>query len=171
MLLRNLVKAITLLKTHDADSALELNDILCQIQQIPTDKAYRMKEKRRKDQSPYSIALKDLRRQQTLFRCCEQGRPEDVQTLIKEIENDPYQFLLPSGHPQSYLNKRNEDNKTPLYVACKNGNLDIVKILVENGGDCHITSMVEKKDEETCLEVAVRWGFSKIVEYLMSKSE
>ncbi|CAG9328202.1 unnamed protein product [Blepharisma stoltei] len=165
-LLRNVLKAITLLKVHDADPAVEVNEILVKIQQIPTDKAYRMKEKSRKDSSPYSIALSDLRREQTLFRCAEQGRGEDLQRLVWEIDNNPYRYLVPATHPQSFLNKRNGEGKTALYVACKNGNLEVVKILIEKGAVHQITSVIEK-EEETCLEVAVRWGHKKIVEFLL----
>ncbi len=42
------------------------------------------------------------------------------------------QYLVSIGHP---VNHRDASNNTPLHIACNEGRLDIVKVLLENGAD------------------------------------
>ena len=53
-------------------------------------------------------------------------------------------------------------------MACKHGNLEVVQLLLEQGADHLITSVIDG-EEESCLEVAVRWAHYKIVEELLKK--
>jgi ankyrin repeat protein len=55
-----------------------------------------------------------------------------------------------------------------LYIACKHGNLEVVILLLSQNADHLLTSVVDG-EEETCLEVAVRWAHFKIVEELLRK--
>ncbi len=41
------------------------------------------------------------------------------------------------------LNYRNGNGQTPLYIAAKHGNLEVIKILVENHANCLIKSRVK----------------------------
>ncbi|CAF1268232.1 unnamed protein product [Rotaria sordida] len=55
-------------------------------------------------------------------------------------------------------------NRTPLYLACFNGQLKMVKYLVENGADLYHTD----KNDSTSLMIASHYGHDDIVQYLLS---
>jgi hypothetical protein len=167
-LLRNVVRAVTLLKTHEVNENDDVNALISEINAIPTDKIYRLKRNRSRDKSAYATAIKDLRREQTLIHCVERGNPADVEQIRIEIEQDPYKLLRNTSHPLALINKRNREGQTPLYIACKNGNLDVVNLLLEENADYLMGSIVDG-EEESNLEVAVRWGHCKVVEALAKK--
>lgn len=167
-LLRNVVRAVALFKSHEANEAEDVNQLIGEIKAIPTDQVYRLNRNRTRDNSAYSVAIKDLRRQQSLIRCVERGSADDLRTIQLEIQQDPYKHLRDSSHPNALINKKSSEGKTPLYIACKNGNLEVVMLLLQQNVDYLITSTVDG-EEETCLEVSVRWGHYKIVEELLKK--
>jgi len=41
------------------------------------------------------------------------------------------------------LNYRNGNGQTPMYVAAKHGNLEVIKLLVDNNASCLIKSKVK----------------------------
>ncbi|OMJ72448.1 hypothetical protein SteCoe_29102 [Stentor coeruleus] len=167
-LLRNVIRAISLFKSHEVNEAKDVNELIHEINAIPTDKVYRLKRNRSRENSAYIVAIKDLRREQSLIQCVERGKPEDLDQIKLEIEQDPYKLLRNSTHPFSLINKRNREGQTPLYIACKNGNVEVVMLLLAEGADYLMTSIVDG-EEETNLEVSVRWGHFKIVEELLKK--
>ena len=57
------------------------------------------------------------------------------------------------------------DSMPPLYHAVNNGNLEIVKLLVENGADVNVKNVVG----QTPLHEAARCGYFEIVKYLIDK--
>lgn len=168
VLLRNVFKAIVLLKIHEVEEKNDLNQLIDEIKAIPTDELYRISKRRTRDRSPYSVAIKEIRRQQTFEDSVQRGGPEDIQQILIEIENDPYRLLRNPNHPYALINKRNGKGQTPLYIACKNGNVELVRLLVRLGADYTMTSTVDG-EEETCLEVAIRWRHIEVVKILMSK--
>ena len=165
-LLRNVVKAISLMKIHNCE-APELADLLNEIRQIPTDQAYRQQKQRNLSQSAFRTAIEDVRREQRVFMYAERGGPEDLEALTRELEEDPYRYLRMNSHPLSLVNKRGLNRQTPLYVAAKNGNQKICKLLLELHADPLLTSQIEN-EQETALEVAARWGYSKVVHVLLT---
>ena len=54
---------------------------------------------------------------------------------------------------------------TPLYIACKNGNINVVKYLVENGADIN----KKNKDKWTPLFIACYKEHIPIVKYLVER--
>jgi ankyrin repeat protein len=102
------------------------------------------------------------------MKCVERGHFEDLQQIKLELNNDPYKFLRNATHPYALINKRNKDGLTPLYVACRNGNFDVVQFLMQENADYLIPSVIGN-EEETNLEVAVRWSHTKIVKELLIK--
>lgn len=164
-LLRNVVRAVTLFKNYDAHHA-ELNELISDIKKIPTDKQYRESRLISRQHSAYHVALQDLRREQSLLQCVERGNPDDLIQIKLEIEQDPYKRIRNNTHPLALINKRNANGQTPMYIACKNGNLEVVLLLLEENADYLIGSVIDL-EEETNLEVAVRWGHKKIVEVLL----
>lgn len=164
-LVRNVFRAVYLFR-HFETQALGLEDLYEQIRQIPTDKHYRITRTLAKESSPYTLAIRDLRREQSLFGCVEKGGAEELQIIEKLLDEDPYKFVLTIQHPFNLINKRDKEGHTPLYVASKNGNADVVALLLSKGADHALLSQIGN-DEESCLEVAARWGHGKVLEELM----
>ncbi|XP_029977894.1 ankyrin repeat domain-containing protein 22 [Sphaeramia orbicularis] len=71
-------------------------------------------------------------------------------------------FLLLRDDPRN-LNVQEEANgDTPLIAACRHGNVHVVRYLLDNGADAHLTN----KKQRTCLHYASRRTVS-MVDYLM----
>mmetsp|Transcript_7436 Transcript_7436/g.7315 ORF Transcript_7436/g.7315 Transcript_7436/m.7315 type:complete len:102 (+) Transcript_7436:2-307(+) len=63
-LLRNVLRAVTLFRCHDVISSQDPEQLVGEIQKIPTDYEYRKIQSERRGSSAYSVALNDLRREQ-----------------------------------------------------------------------------------------------------------
>lgn len=71
--------------------------------------------------------------------------------MAEELVNDVKKHLMDTDNPKHLINIKNAFGKTPLYVACECGNLNIVKFLVENGANVQIKSNVDKESSENAL--------------------
>lgn len=71
-------------------------------------------------------------------------------------------YFVNSRDEDHILNRRDLRGETPLYLACRNGNLEVVKFLVEK--KCNLELLSPNED---ALTVAVRWNHSDIVRYLL----
>lgn len=65
------------------------------------------------------------------------------------------------------INRVNMQQQTPLYEACKHGNLDVVKFFIKEGANPHLQSFVSKKEKENLLQVAARWNHLQVFDYLI----
>lgn len=92
-LLRNVVRAVALFRNHEADEKPDINELIKEIQHIPTDNVYRRKRAREKESSPFHTALQDHRRGEKIFRCVERGAAEDLEEIKLELINDPYRYI------------------------------------------------------------------------------
>lgn len=165
-LLRNVVRAVALFKTYEVQEAEDVDRLVDEVKRLPTDRMYQLKKSRNRENSAYFVAIKDLRREQNLRKCVERGNLDDINQIKVEIDQDPYKLLRNSSHPLALINKRNSDGQTPLYIACKNGHLDVALLLLSENADYLMTSIIDN-EEETNLEVAVRWGHTKIAQELL----
>ncbi|XP_018544279.1 ankyrin repeat domain-containing protein 22 [Lates calcarifer] len=83
---------------------------------------------------------------------CQSAYDGDIHQLYHILSNDP-----------SSLNVREKYNgDTPLIAACRRGNLRVVKYLLDNRADVHLTN----KKHRTCLHYVSKRGFS-LLDYLM----
>jgi len=83
-------------------------------------------------------------------------------------KNEPYKYMF--GEQKKHLffvNKKNSDGLTPLYVVIINGHLKLVKVLIEHGADHLIKT--GKDNDESILELSIRWKMVKIFEYLLNE--
>ena len=64
------------------------------------------------------------------------------------------------------LNKKDRHSQTPIHVAGKDGNLEIMKFLLEQGADPYLKSGVTG-EEETVLSITARWSHVALVKYLL----
>ena len=76
------------------------------------------------------------------------------------------------------MNRMNSKEETPLYLAAKNGNLDVVKFLAKRHANMNLPSKVwifvlkfilykRGKEKRTPLEIAIRWKQERIIEFLL----
>ena len=165
-LLRNVFRAVTLFRTHEAQLH-DLDELLLKIRQIPTDPQYRREYQLAKERSPSAVAVRELRRQQILFACVEKGSPEDLHQLQELIDGDPNQFLLPKNSSELLVNKKNHSGLTPLYLASKHGNTQVIQCLIDCGVN-HLLCSDLGKDQESALEVAARWGHTGALQALLT---
>ena len=91
-----------------------------------------------------------------LFYACEHG--DSLQKIKKMFKEN-------SGKIKMLLESKNENNDTPLHVACINRYHDIVKVLLENGAD------MEAKNNSgyTPLHIACEKDVDKVVGILLEK--
>lgn len=71
--------------------------------------------------------------------------------MLRELKYNLKKNYRSEDDPEHLINIKNAFGKTPLYVACECGNLNIVKLLITNGANVHIKSQTDKECEETVL--------------------
>jgi ankyrin repeat protein len=70
------------------------------------------------------------------------GNSADLGRVRFFIQNDPKSHMYAQGSPQLVCNRKDGNGKTPLYLACGQGNLELVKTLLECEADPHQSSVV-----------------------------
>lgn len=53
--------------------------------------------------------------------------------MLRELKTDHKKHMWKRDDPMHLINIKNIFGQTSLYVACKNGNLNIVKLLLDEG--------------------------------------
>lgn len=59
------------------------------------------------------------------------------------IQKDPKRFMLDFADSSHFVNKKNNNGWTALYIAAKNGNLDAVKCMIEHKADPMLKCQVQ----------------------------
>lgn len=113
------------------------------------------------------IALDDVRQQDRFFDMIQRGGEKDIPLIQKELDTDPKRYFYDRTNPNHLINKPNRMNQTPLYLACRNGNIGVVQFLIDQQADPHILSSVDDEELENVLQVAVRWNHKQVVQYLL----
>lgn len=112
-------------------------------------------------------ALDDLRKMDRFFELIQKGGDKDIPLLQRELDRDPKKHFYDRSNPNHLINKTNRFNQTPLYLACRNGNLAVVTFFIEQQADPHLVCNVDDDEKETPLEVAARWNHQSVVKYLL----
>jgi ankyrin repeat protein len=103
--------------------------------------------------------INHFRKVTKFFQCAERGTHQDAKSILK-ILNLSDSKSIPSGSngfysnredPSHMINTKNIFGQTPLYVACKHGNLNVVKILITQGCNPFIKSSTDKNNLESNL--------------------
>jgi hypothetical protein len=117
-------------------------------------------------QTSFEQKIELLEKQTKLFEYCAGGLDSNFPKIIKLIKDDPTRnFFDDSQKNKFFVNQKNYDGVTPLYIACLNGHLKVVEILLINGAD-HLIKCGEKSEEQSVLDVSIRWGHVRLVDYL-----
>ena len=72
----------------------------------------------------------------------EKGGKASLEKLAQLMDKDPKKYIRASSHPENIMNRQNSKEETPLYLAAKNGNFDVVKFLVKRHVDVNLPSKV-----------------------------
>eukprot|EP01017_Pseudomicrothorax_dubius_P033000 TRINITY_DN4375_c0_g2_i10.p1 TRINITY_DN4375_c0_g2~~TRINITY_DN4375_c0_g2_i10.p1 ORF type:complete len:343 (+),score=28.92 TRINITY_DN4375_c0_g2_i10:134-1162(+) len=97
------------------------------------------------------------------------GSKESLQKMEKLYNEHPSRILREASDPDNLLNKKCSRGTNALYLAAQNGNINVIKFLIENGANPHIESKVIGGSLEAPLTAACRWGHLPIVQYLVQK--
>lgn len=120
-------------------------------------------------------SINEFREKQMFFDLINMGKAKDIPKIESFLKNDPSQFIYEFGDPLSLVNKPNQIGQRPLYIAVKNGSLEIVKLLVRFHADPKLKSKITLSDgsfvHDSVLDAAARWNNIQILEYLLEKFE
>lgn len=92
------------------------------------------------------------------FQYVERGSKRDAKRLVQELKHDIKRYMWSRKDPMHLINMKNNFGQTPIYVACKHGNINIVKTLINEGCNPHVKSKVDKNVDENILQVSARWS-------------
>lgn len=162
--LKNVLTASFLLKTQDAHVVADVNELLEEVRMSPT------KINMTRGTTITSEVIFDHRATDKLFFHIKRSSQEDLLEIDKMIENNPRRYTRNRNDPDSFVNKQNMNGIRPLYEACKNGYSNTVQLLLDHGADPHLLSDLDKKDQESCLEVACRWNHVQVIRLLLNKT-
>ena len=80
--------------------------------------------------------LDQLKQQILFFECVASGKDENIDKIINFVKKDPKRNLYDESQKQNYfINQKNHEGFTALYVACRNGHTKIVNVLLKWNGD------------------------------------
>jgi hypothetical protein len=116
----------------------------------------------------YNDALNDFREQTAFFEALQIASKMDLIRIRATLTNDPKENFYDPESPYRLANKPNHKGYTPLYIACKNGHLELVKLLIEFKANPYQLCKISPKDKESIIIVAARWGHIDILKYLLS---
>ena len=81
-----------------------------------------------------------MRRAERVFEFVAGGSRVDIRSLKREFEIDPKRNMRDRNDPEHMINKCSRNGQTPLYVACKHGNFEMVRFLLSEGANPHLKS-------------------------------
>jgi len=131
-------------------------------------------------------ALDYLRTKEKFFTLLQIGGNHSIEKLKQLFEHDPKKYILEKKNPESLFNKKNVDGETPLYLACKNGHLEVVsfnillmklsflkvvRLLLEHEANPHVYLEKNEKKIDSILSVAARWNYCELVDFLLKNVE
>ena len=141
--LRNIFNASCKLSRYNAEEVHDVSALIRSLQKIPTNRAYQLKKNL--NISSLQQAFDNHKTEELFYRTIEKGDPNEIFIITKIIDADPYKFLRPVSHPDSIFNRKNRLGYTPLYIACRNGNLEYVEFFLKNEANWLILS-----ENESC---------------------
>jgi hypothetical protein len=82
-------------------------------------------------QERYNDALSEFRDQTAFFEALQIASKKDLVNIRATLMKDPKENYYDAESPHRLANKPNYKGYTPLYIACKNGHLELVRLLIE----------------------------------------
>lgn len=118
------------------------------------------------DKELIRVALKER-----VYKCIIEGTKEDnliTEEIDKLFNMNPEKNVFVTSSKHHLFNHLLPNGKTLLYVACQEGNLDIVKYFISKGVNPNIRSKYGNM-EDCSLWVACRWDYYDIVNFLLTQ--
>ncbi|XP_071095704.1 uncharacterized protein [Haliotis cracherodii] len=111
-----------------------------------------------------------------LHAACRGGYTELVKILLRYNSNrsvcnntSRMNCRFESSRPLMFSMSGNDVKQTPFFEACKNGHIDIVRLLIEKGADVSAAAADDDDDCYTALHLACKNGHVDIVRLLIEK--
>lgn len=106
------------------------------------------------------------------MKLAEIGDGKAIARLKTIIMSDPKRNLFSKSEKRRYfVNQPNTEGFTLIYQACFNGNLNVVRMLLDCDAD-HLIRCGNSSDEKlSILDVIVRWNHLKLTQYLLLENE
>lgn len=92
-----------------------------------------------------------------------------IKDIFDHYDKVVYKDISIDRYSQDYLFNTLVDGKTIVYIACKEGKDDILSYFLDKNLNPKIESKVNNYEYESCLQVACRWGYLKVVELLLNR--
>lgn len=134
--LLNVIKALNNMRHISARSVKSLTEI------DRTMDGWEKKQKHRGDnelfrvESNFNDEFEEITKQIKLFNYLSSGLDENVEKIAELVRKDPKRNLFDENSKQHYfINQKNYEGVTPLYVACLNGHIKIVEVLMKYNAD------------------------------------
>ena len=165
---------ITPRKVSEGD---QLNDSFDQMTPVSVDAATVKKWQvensliTRDKENRFTKEVDSIKRKVDFYEACASGLQSDIPFLLDSIKTDSMRNLYEKGNPRLLVNAKNEKGESPLSIAIKNNNLEVVKLLIENGANIKETSHNETEKSETLLEIATRWNLPEVVQLLLTNAK
>ncbi len=107
---------------------------------------------------------------ENFYKIMMKGNKNFREELEEIFEKNQERFLYENSDPNFLFNQLlTNSKKTLLYIACQEGNYELVEYLLEKNLNTSIKSKSDNDEYETCLQVAARWNYSKLVALLLDK--
>lgn len=92
-----------------------------------------------------------------------------MSNLQRLFSKNPDGYAKDENDPTHFYNTPLSNGKTLLYVACQEGKDEIVEFFLDKRLNAFVKSKVNDNEYESCLQVACRWNYLKIVKILLDK--
>lgn len=89
--------------------------------------------------------------------------------LHRLFSKNPDGFAKDENDPTHFYNTPLSNGKTLLYVACQEGKSEVVEFFLDKRLNAFVKSKINENETESCLQVACRWNYLKIVKLLLDK--
>lgn len=142
-------------------------------EEIQPEFQLKTKKKDQNQKNERATSMQKFLENKRFFNYLNRGTAEDLKMIEKCFQEDPSKFLYERLDEKSLANKPNKIGQRPLYIAAKNGNLNLVKMLVHYGADPKLISLVRLPNgteiNDSVLGAAARWNNLEMVEYLLKE--
>lgn len=98
-----------------------------------------------------------------------QGEESNLNKLKQILMSDPKRNIFGKSERDRYfVNQKNPEGLTYIYMACLNGHVNYVDLLL----DCDANHLIKcGKDQFSILDVSVKWNHTKLISYLLFESK
>ena len=138
---------------------------------VPTNKEITLAQFLRKSQIEREFIRVNLKEQ--VYKLIIKGNEQSInikEELEKLFNQNPEKHKYLSNDENYLFNQKLSNGKTLFYIACQEGNKEIVKYFLEKNLNPNIR-VYYNDNIDSCLGVAVRWNFVDIVKILLESKK